>query len=195
MNDKRTAALGAWHGITNVPVNGLHQTGRELDTATFTLVMNDGRRVPIGPADRLWSRAQTSRALAVSTGLTLAPCKPTEYETAVNALIAFACDVEISDQDSLSSRVADYLDQYLRAANTDRDQACLHRAPFFDETHTYVAAGHLAKWMKREYHDYTADHLVRHALGELGYEQTRVNYTRPAPSSGRTSASYYRHTR
>lgn len=186
----RQQSVAAFEGVTGVTIAGLRQTGREIDTATFTLVLSDNTLVPIGPAERLWSRAQTSRALAVAAGVTLAQCKAVEYEVAINAVVCHACDIEAHEQDSLAGRVADWLDQYLRGVTPHKERAAPRREPFIDEDYTYVAAGNLTRWIRREYMDSVPEHHIRHALGTLGYSQLAVNYT--PDGAKRTSASYYR---
>lgn len=188
----RQQALIAFTGVTDIEITGLRQTGRELDTATFTLLLPNDVEVPIGPADRLWSRTLTSRALSVSTGQALKPCKNTDYENVINALVRFACDVQSDEQDSLAGRVRDYLDQYLRGATPHRERCAPRREPFIDEDYVYVSVQHLARWIRREYMDTLPDHLIRHALRTLGYTQLAVNFVPDEEGAKRTSASYYR---
>lgn len=188
----RQQSLIAFQGITGVTITGLKQTGRELDTATFTLVLPGDREVPIGPAERLWSRAQTSRALAVAVGQTLGQCKNVEYEAAINAIVSHACDVSADEQDSLAGRVRDYLDQYLRNATPHKERCAPRREPFIDHDYVYVSVQHFARWIRREYMDTLPDHLIRHALRNLDYTQLAVNFTPDTPDAKRTSASYYR---
>lgn len=195
MTDLRDQAIEAFAQFTLLPdLARLKQRGRDPQTARFDLELADGRTIPIGNADQLFSRTRVSRTLAVTIGHTIPRCKPSDWEDAIGALIAHATDVTEDQDDQLAQRVADWLDQYARGALTDQAAAAPLRSPFTDpDGNLYVSADDFSRWLKRHYSEQLSSHDLRGALTDLGFATTKIQYTTEGRgrSRKRSCARYY----
>lgn len=173
----------------------LVQRGRDPLTARFVFEMSDGARVRVGSIDKLWSQAEIGKSLAVAIGRVPLPVKTSEWRQLVAVLVRHATDIEEAPDQALADRLLDWLDQYITgAATTDRDGAVQRREPFVEDGDLWVHAGHLARWVRREYSEQVSDVDVRGALADLGFAAARVtfNETGTGKTRKRTTARYRR---
>lgn len=194
-NGARAEALKHFRGM--VALNDaarLLQRGRDPQTARFTIERQDGSLIHVGTIDKLMSRAQFNRVLAVSVGRFAPPCKPADWQDAIGAMIMFGTDVEETPGEALSERALDWLEQYLSgAATSDQDGAAARREPFRRDGEVWIHADHFARWLRREYSEQVAVSDIRLALGDLGFRAARVDYTVEGRGAGRkrTTARYF----
>lgn len=172
----RAEAVELFNIVSGLQVRRLVQRGRDPETARLTLEMSDGTIVKVGTFEKLLSRAQFDRVVAATVGQLTSPCTPAEWKGAVARLVRYATDVTETPDETLASRVDDWLDQYAAEARSDRDGAAKRREPFLDET-LHVHAEHFTRWLKREYSEQIPAIDVRGALADLGYEPVRIQWT------------------
>jgi hypothetical protein len=203
-DDGRTDVLQRFAAICGLPpIIAVRQLGRDPRTARFTLVLSDGRDIHIGTIDTLTSRTKMDNVLMVAASTCINPeVKAGAWRNAVAALVTRCAEVAEVDDEPLSARVADWIDQHTTSARDVGDDraeqdACVRtRSPFERDGMLHVSAEGLAKWVRREYSESVPISDLRQALRDLGYDYARITYSkRPTRGSGlreQTSTSYYR---
>lgn len=187
---KRRRALDHFAAICGLPaVEHIVQRGREADSATYTLRLQDGREVRLGTIKVLWSQTELSKVLTVAIGRPLpADLSNAEWSTIRTQLIGCAIEVDETPGETFADTVRDWLGSYCENAGTDRDGAARTRRPFIENDDIHVHAVSLARDIRRQYSASVKEKELLGALNDLGFERRAIMYK---SGSTRTSASYY----
>jgi hypothetical protein len=190
--DDREEVLARFSRATGIPsLTRVTQRGRDLDTARYTLHLDDGRQIRIGTLDRLWSRTEMAKLMLATCGIIVTRCKAADWQDAISVLIARGVDVEEITGEAFEDSVREWLDSYLAThpPSQDRAGAATQQLPFTEGDQVHVAASHLAKYIRREYSENVQLRPLREALSDLGLQRQTIYYEKR--SGKRTSASYY----
>lgn len=186
--DRRRKALDIFAGICGLPkIDRLVQRGEEAETAEFSMILADGRRVRIGTIDTLWSHAQLCKVLIVATQRSIPPMKPTEWAKIRDKLIE-GVEVDKTGGERHADIVLEWLQAYAEQASNDPEGAMVRREPFVLDGHLYVAVTGFATAARRRSGASVKEAEIRRALIELGFERQSMNCGRGAK---RTQVSYY----
>lgn len=197
-DERRRMAVGSFAVALGLPpIAALQQRGRDPETAKFTLLLEDGRRVRIGTIAVLWSQTQLARVLAVTLGVVPPPIEQADWRKAIAALISNGVDVDEAHGETFEDSVREWASRYGARASTDRDGAARLGDPFRDDGALHLTASGLAKYVRREFSEQIKLADLRQALRDLGAEQITVRWDRhPGANTdrarARTSTSYYR---
>ena len=187
---KRRLALDHFSAICGLPaIEHIVQRGREADSATYTMRLQDGREVRLGTIKVLWSQTELSKVLTVAIGQPLPPdLSNAEWSTIRTRLLGCAVEVDETPGETFADTVRDWLGAYCESASTDRDGAMAARRPFIAGDDIHVHAVGLARDIRRQYSAAVKEKELLGALGDLGFERRTMMYSR---GSKRSSTSYY----
>lgn len=187
----RAEALADFSEATGCPALArIIQRGRNPESARFTLELDDGREVRVGTIKTFWSQTELAKVVAVACGVVLSPVKSGDWREMLAVLIAGCVDVEEVDGEAFEDAVEEWLTEYLATTtlDVDRDGAVRQSAPFRAGGLVHIAAGHFAKYVRRDQGEVIATADLRQALADLGFERKAINYQR---GKVRSSKSYY----
>lgn len=189
---QRIEALARFARLTGLPdIGRIVQRGRDHDTARYTVELVDGRQIRLGTIKAMWSQAEFSKVTFVALGIVPDRVKPAEWQAVLGGLAqSGGIDIEEVQGERFEDTVEEWLGRYLDTAAlaTDQDGAAAQGLPFREGDDIYVSAGHLARFVRREFAEQVKLPELRTALTDLGYSRQTVMYKR---GRRRSSTSYY----
>lgn len=188
--DLRRKALDKFADMAGLErIERLVQSGRDPESAHYTIWMQDGRTVRLGTIRALWSQTEMSKVLAVTLGKPLPPISPASWDNTRTRLLAHAVEVEERDGETFADTVRDWLGAYCEKAHSgERDGAMAAKRPFTENEDIHVHAVSFARDIRRQYSATVKERDLISALGDLGFERRTIHYSR---GGKRSTASYY----
>lgn len=173
----------------------LEQDGDDPDDAVFSVHLDDGTDVQLGPVAVLMQRAKVQQAIVVRLGCSTTRMKPAEWQDNLADVIAGAVTKRTSAV-SLHERVADWLDQYLLMrpplAYQDRNEACVAREPFVSQHgDACISLGAFAKFASRVGTELVSERRIASVLRDMGWASTVVAYQPLPDDRRRTTCNYW----
>lgn len=161
--------------ILRIPIARWIQRSTEPGEETYSLVLADGRSIPIGSAEVVCSQTKFRQRVYAATGAYLTV--PKNRWADVCKALASIREVEELEESGRRGKARGWLDAYLPDVAIHRDEdwadAMRHSEPFVEEGHIHVNVEHLQRFLRQTQGKSIPDRVIWDAMRELGFERVQ----------------------